>query len=58
MKKLLLVVKDVDIIITHPYNELLQLVKEEDDNIDQILIDIKEKVIYCYGLPTVKTLLA
>jgi len=57
VKKLLLVVKDVDI-TTNPHNELLQLVKAEDDNIDQILIDIKNKTIYCYGSSTIKTLTA
>ena len=61
MKKLLLRIQDIRIDysdFSKFYADMLLLSQKDNKNIDQLLIDVNNRVIYCYGLPTVKTLLA
>lgn len=54
-KKLLLVIGDCD---AFKYDELLEMARKENENIDQILIDVTEKTGYCYGYAVVDKLTA
>ena len=57
MKKLLLCIQDIQIDysdFSKFYVDMLLLSQKANKNIDQLLIDVNNGVVYCYGLKQLK----